>query len=95
MNMKSFLSDRSRLIRLASTLFCAIGVVALSFTLSPLRAESTGLDYICSATCSTYCSGGTKECFEVSCCKTDTGGCLVGDPTIIKVECTDNFGMNG
>lgn len=93
--MKSFLSDRKRLIRLSAALFCAIGIVVSSFTLSHPRTESSHLPVICTAKCSTYCGGGFRDCFTVKCCNTDSGGCLVGDESIYSVHCKDKWSGGG
>lgn len=89
----NFFSDQNRLIRLATSFFCALAIVALSFTM--FQPQSEPFPFLCSAKCSTYCSGGKEHCFEISCCHTNSGGCKVGDPSIFTVKCTDHWGGGG
>ena len=87
-DMIEFFSDRRRLIRLAASLICTVGVVVVCFSLLPSPTQAEADDLLCNGKCSTYCTvQGPVLCWKVKCCETNEGGCKAGDPRIFEVDC--------
>ncbi len=74
------------MLRTVVSLVAAIVLAVLSFTVAPSSGETKVI--LCNGKCSTFCSSHYNlRCWELKCCDTDEGGCLVGDPKIFSVWC--------